>query len=118
QCRGAKNLRMQYCAPRGDGRTEIMPDDRGDPAYSQGVEQTHYVLHQVKHMKRSEIALIPVIPSAGASVASLVGRDDVKTGCRERRHDLAPAVCNFRETMQQQNAGSILGFKSGLQDMH
>ena len=51
QCRGAKNLRMQQCTPRSDGRAEIMPDDRGDAAESQRLHQAQGILHQVKQMK-------------------------------------------------------------------
>ena len=95
-----------------------MPDDRGDAAYSQRVEQTQHVLHQVKQVKRSQIAVIPVIPSGGASIASLIGRYDMKTGRRKCRQYPAPAVRNFRETMQQQNARSIRCFESRLEHMH
>jgi hypothetical protein len=42
----------------------------------------------------------------------------MKSGGRQRRQRFAPAVSEFRETMQQHNARPLRGLKSRLEHMH
>jgi hypothetical protein len=94
-----------------------VPDDRR-AANSERGDQPKRVLHQIEQMERRKIAVIAAVPSDGASIAALIGRDRVKAGGGQCRQHLTPTVGEFRKAVQQQDAGSIPCLESSLQHMH
>ena len=81
-------------------------------------DEAHCVPHQVEHREGSNIAVVVTVPSGGAPVSALIGRDDVIPRRRERQHDFAPAVRKFGKAMEQKNKRPVIRFMAGFQDVH
>ena len=95
-----------------------MPHHGGGLPIPQRIDQRQGIAHQIEEPERDEIAVIVVIPACGAAVTALVRCDDVVTRVSQVRHDLAPAVGEFGETVQQQKARPVLAVIPGFEDMH
>ena len=81
-------------------------------------DEAHCVSHQVEHTEGGDIAVEVTVPSGGAPVSALIGRDDVITRRRERQHDFAPAVRKFGKAMEQKDKWSVVRFMAGFQYVH
>ena len=95
-----------------------MPDDRGNRAVAQSGDKPHHVSDQVEKPEGNHIAVVVVVPTGGAPIPALIGRDDVKTLLSERRHHLSPTVGELREAVKQQHARPARGLETGLQHVH
>jgi hypothetical protein len=88
---------------------------------AQRPDQPDHVPDQVQDPVGMKVAVVVAVPAGGSAVAALVRGDHVKTGRRERQHDLAPAVGKFGKTVQQDDAGppaGSCGREAGFQQVH
>ena len=99
-------------------RAEVVPDHGRDRAAAERRHEPQGVAHQVEDAEGREVAVVVAVPTRGATITPLVGRDHVKPRCRQRQHHLAPAVRQLREAVQQQNAGAAHILEARLQDVH
>src|SRR5262245_28962347 len=81
-----------------------MSDHRRHRAVAQRRDQAQRVPDKIRKAKRIEVAGVRIVPSRGASVATLIGGYYVISRCRQRQHHFAPTVGEFRESMQKQDA--------------
>ena len=95
-----------------------MPDHSRYGAVAECPDQTQRVPDQVEHAERAEVAVVIAVPARGASVAPLVGSDHVKPGGGDGQQHLSPAVRQFREAVEEQDAGPVLDVEAGFQDVH
>ena len=114
----AKHVRPHQRAPGGDSTAKIMPDHRIDRAVAERRHQAERVAHQIEQPERGKVAIIARVPTGGAAIAALVGRDHVIAGFRQRRHHLAPTKGKFGKAMQQQHARPPACFIAGFEHMH
>jgi hypothetical protein len=105
-------------APCRDRAAEIMPDYGISASVAERRQQAERVARQIEQPERTEVTVIAGVPAGGAAIAALVRRDHVIAGRRQRRHHLAPAIGQFRKTVQQQHARPAFGFEASLQHMH
>ena len=95
-----------------------MAHDRLGGAVAQSEQHANGVAQQVHEPEFGKIAVVTGVPSGGAAVAALVGRDRVIAGRSQRRQHLAPAVGKFGKAVQQQNGGPSWRFMAGLEQVH
>jgi len=86
-----------------------------DRAVSQGEYKPEDIPHEIEEAEGREVTVIVAIPSSGAAVASLIGRDDMEPSGRERHHDLPPAVGEFRKPMKEDDTRPVLAFGASFQ---
>jgi hypothetical protein len=94
-----------------------MPDHSGHGTIAERRDHTQRVPDKVGQTKGSKVAVVRVIPSRRASVATLIGGDHMISRCRKREHDFPPAVCQLRKAMEKQDAAPSLRLESCLQHM-
>src|SRR5215207_7347977 len=92
-----------------------VPDDSMDRAVPQGEYKPEHILHEIEEAEGREVTVIVGIPSSGAAIASLIGRDDMEPSGRERHHDLPPAVGEFRKPVKEGDTRPILAFAASFQ---
>ena len=114
----AEHVGPHQRAPRRDRSAEIVADHRRDRAMAECRDQPQRIPDCVQNAERAQIAIVIGVPARGAAIAALIGCDDVKAGSRERRHDLAPGIGDFRKTVQHQHAGLPPRFEAGLEHVH
>ncbi len=94
-----------------------MADHAGDLAVAERPDHAERVAHRVQQAEAAQVAVIGAVPAGGAAVAAQVRGDNVEPGGGERRHHLAPGIGEFREAVQQQDAGPAGGFVAGFQQV-
>ncbi len=95
-----------------------MPDHHRYRAVAKRVDQPDGVARHVENAKRVRIGVVGIVPANGTAISALIGGDHVIPGGRQRRHHLAPAIGELRETMQEQDRRSARRFETSLQNMH
>lgn len=105
----------QQRTPGRHRRPEGMADDASHRPQPERRDQAQGITHEVEHAKAPDIAVEAPVPPGATAVAALVGCDDVVTGGRQHRHQLAPAVGEFGETVQQQDSRPFRGLVTGFQ---
>ena len=95
-----------------------MANHGGDFMEPQRVQQGERVLHQVERARGGKVAVVTRVPTGGAAITALVGRNHVVTGVSQRQHHLAPAVGQLGETMQQQQAAFGGLFRTRFEHSH
>src|SRR4051812_40165033 len=70
---------------------------------SQSLEKRRRVLHEVEHAVLREVAVVAAIPAGSLAVAALVRREDMEARVGKRLHDLAPAIGELGEAVQQEH---------------
>ena len=114
----AEHIRPHQRAIGRDRRAEIVPDHGRDRAMAEREGERQRIFHDVENAERREVAVVGSVPAGGAAIAALVRCNDVKSGCRQRQHHLAPAIGELRKAVQQQDARPASGFVTGLQHVH
>ena len=114
---GAEDVGSDQCGPGGDGGAEVVTDDGGGVVASDGGEQSRDVADKVEHAEFAEVDIVVGVGAGGMSVSALIGGDDVVAGVGEWEHDVAPAVGDFGEAVQEQEAGSVGIVRPGFQEV-
>jgi hypothetical protein len=84
-------------------------------AVAEGGYQSGGIPHQIGMAKRKYIAVIRVIPTCRATIASHVRSEHVKARRSQRQHDLAPTVCDLRISMEEKEARPSNRLETGFQ---
>jgi len=108
----------QQRAPGRHRRAEVVAGHRGDLAVAQRHHQPQRIAHQVQHAIAGEVTVVALVPAGAAAVAALVGGDRVEAGGGQRRHQLAPAVGQLGEAVQQQHDRAAGCRMAGFQQVH
>ena len=98
----------------GHGRAGVASNHRGG-AVAEGGYQSEGIPHQIGMAKRKYIAVIRVILTCRATIASHVRSEHVKACRSQRQHDLAPTVCDLGISMEEEEARPFLGLEAGFQ---
>src|SRR5262245_42712493 len=93
----------------------IVADHGNDGAIADCRHQPEHVSHFVEKRERRKIVIECHIRTAAASVTSKVRCDDMKSGARERQYHFSPAIGEFRESMDEQDAWPRGAFESCFQ---
>jgi hypothetical protein len=99
-----KHVGPQKGTPGGDRGTEIVSDDCSDGAKAKRRNEPERISRDIEQAKGSEVAIVGGVPAAGASVAPLVGGDDMEARGGERNHHLSPRERQLPEAVEKQNA--------------
>ncbi len=118
QHHGAEHVRPDQRAPGRDRRAGIVPHHGRNRAVAEREHEPHRIAHHVERTERIGIGIVGIVPSRGAPVTALVGRDHVVAGRGQRRHHLTPAVGELRKTVQQQHDRPVASLVARFQDMH
>jgi hypothetical protein len=118
QREGAEHVGPHERAPSCDRGSKIVSGDQRYIAITEGRDETQSIPNRIQKPEGSEIAVIVSVPAGGAPVASEVRGHDMKAGRRKWRHDLSPGVGELRKPVQQQDQGTPLGLKAGLQHVY
>src|SRR4029453_18168511 len=110
----AEHIRSNQRTPGSYRRAKIVSDHGPHRTIAQGRTQSERIPHQVEHAKSVQITIIRAVPPGGAPVAPLVGGNDVKPGRGQGQHNLAPAIGQLREAVQEQDAGTVLRLESAF----
>jgi orotate phosphoribosyltransferase-like protein len=86
-----------------------------DRAITKGEYKPEHILHEIEEAEGREVTVIVGIPSSGAAIASLIGRDDMEPSGRERHHDLPPAVGEFRKPVKEDDTRTVSAFEARFQ---
>ena len=78
-----------------------MADDGIDGRFSECRQEAELVAHQVENPERRQVVVVIGGPARGASVAAMIRRDHVISGCRQRHHNVPPAIGEFGKAVQQ-----------------
>ncbi len=95
-----------------------MAYDRRRRSIAERRDEPQSVPHEIEKAERADIAVIVTVPAGGLAVAPLVRRDHVESRCRQRQHDVAPAVGELGEAMEEQDTGSVLSLEPGFEHAH
>ena len=95
-----------------------MPHNARHGTVAQRRDQPQGIPDQVEHAKGVEVTIVVAVPARGAPIAPLVGSNDMKPGRRKGQHHLSPAIGQFREAVEKQDAGAVLAFEASLQQVH
>ena len=95
-----------------------MPYDRCHRSVAEPRDQRQSIPHEIEKTKRADIAVVITIPARGLAIAPLVGRDHMVPRRRQRQHDVAPAVGELREAMEEQDTGPVLSLEAGFEHVH
>ena len=98
--------------------TGVVAENPFHAAITQRRDQAQDVPHQVEHAERRKVTVIVDVPAGGASIAPLVGCNDVIARRRDGQHYFAPAIGQFREAVQQQDQRAVFRFVSRFEDVH
>ena len=98
----------------GRGRAGVASNHCGGPVAERGY-QSEGITHQIGMAKRKYVAVIRVIPTCRATIASHVRSEHVKTRRSQRQHDLAPTVCDLRISMEEEEARPSVGLEARFQ---
>ena len=80
-------------------------------------DERQYVADQFGHAERGKVSVIRPVPARSSTIAALIGGNDVKTGLGKREDDLAPRVCKFGESVQQDDQRAV-AVEPGFQNVH
>jgi hypothetical protein len=118
--RAHQHARADHLGPgqrevRSDRRAEVMAHDVGlfNAEFS---EELRGILDQIEHAELREIAVVTAVPAGGASVAALIGRDQMEARVGKPRHDFAPAKGELGKAVQQEHRGPACIAR--LEDVH
>src|SRR5215510_15358767 len=115
QHHGSKNVGPRKRAPGRDAGPMIVADHGNDGAIADCRHQPEHVSHFVEKRERRKIVIECHIRTAAASVTSKVRCDDMKSLARERQYHPSPAIGEFRESMNEQDAWPRGAFESCFQ---
>jgi hypothetical protein len=95
-----------------------MTDNGGDTSIAQRGNQGQTIPDFIEIAKSLEIDIVRVVPSRCPAIPAPIGCDDMKSGGRQRQHDLAPAESQLGKSMQQEHGRTSGAVKAGLQQVH
>ena len=93
-----------------------MTDHGRDGAMAQCEHDAHGGERVGVGAERGEVAVIAIVPTCGAAITSLIGRDRVEAGLGERRQHLAPTPGHVGEAVEQEHERTIGRLVAGFED--
>lgn len=114
----AEDIRSDERAPCRGGRASIVADHTGNLFASEGGSQSQGIGDDVQEAEGMRAPVVGWVPTGRPTVTPLVSGDDVKSGLRQRQHDLAPTVGEFREAVQKHHERPVGRLEPGLQHVN